>query len=692
MASYNLEDVAQLWYIQLQEDKGTPPWGRFKELLNLRFRPPLRAAPLFELAECRQTGTVEDYSNKFQALLPRAGRLAEAQRVQLYTGGLLPPMSHAVHIHYPETLAASMSLARQVEMMGLAQQAQPPGRSVCGAWLPPPGAQGTRPPLPTPPAGATPLPPERQPLKRLSQEEQAERRRHDLCFNCNEPYNRGHNRVCRRIFFMDGIEIEGADDDQTSPNQGEDAPVFSLQAIAGVPIYKSLQVQASLGAATVVALLDTGSTHNFIAEAAARQTGLHIQRRPRLTAMVANGERVSCPGVIRRAPVIIKGDRFYVDLFVMPLAGYDLVLGTQWMVTLGRVTWDFIDRTISFAYQGRSMCWSDVEAGPLSWVTTVSATEGLLDDLLQAFDSVFAEPSGLPPQRARDHTIILKPGAAPVAVRPYRYPAAHKDELERQCAAMIAQGIVRRSDSVFSSGVLLVKKQDGAWRFCVDYRALNALTVKDAFPIPVVDELLDELHGTRYFTKLDLRSGYHQVWMRPADIHKTAFCTHDNLYEFLVMTFGLCNAPTTFQALMNDVLRSFLCRFVLVFFDDILIYSRTWADHSRHIRAILDELRCHVLFIKRSKCSFGASSVAYLGHVISAQGWPWIRPRCRLSTTGQYRARRVRCAASWASPDTTASSSTTTARTRPLSPHYSRRRGSPRTTIPWQPSKRSKMP
>jgi hypothetical protein len=245
--------------------------------------------------------------------------------------------------------------------------------------------------------------------------------------------------------------------------------------------------------------------------------------------MVANGERVSCPGVIQRAPVIIEGDQFYVDLFAMPLVGYDLVLGTQWMVTLGRVTWDFIDRTISFAYQGRSVCWSNDATRPQPQVTAVSATEGLLDDLLQAFDSVFAEPSGLPPQRARDHAIILKPGAAPVAVRPYLYHAAHKDELERQSVAMIAQGIVRRSDSVFSSPVLLVKKQDGAWRFCVDYRALNALTVKDVFPIPVVDELLDELHDARYFTKLDLRSSYHQVRMRPADIHKTALHTHDGL-------------------------------------------------------------------------------------------------------------------------------------------------------------------
>ena len=479
----------------------------------------------------------------------------------------------------------------------------------------------------------------------------AERRRQGLCFNCNEPYTRGHNRFCKRLFFVDGVEVDDAVDASEAAHAateapGAEAPCYSLHAVAGVPVADTIQITVSVGAASLLALLDSGSTHSFIGEDAARRTGLPIQDRPRLTATVANGERVACPGVIRNAPFSINGTAFHTDLFVMPLAGYEVVLGTCWMGTLGPIVWNFADRAMSFHQDGRTITWAGVPSSSAASLRTIAAASGtLLDELLTAYEDVFATPSGLPPQRTWDHAIVLKPGSAPVAVRPYRYPAAHKDELERQCAAMIQQGVVRRSDSPFSSPALLVHKADGSWRFCVDYRALNALTVKDAFPIPVVDELLDELHGARFFTKLDLRSGYHQVRMRAEDIHKTAFRTHDGLYEFLVMPFGLCNAPATFQALMNDVLRAYLRRFVLVFFDDILIYSTSWADHLRHLRIVFELLRQHRLFVKRSKCCFGVDVVAYLGHTISAAGvamdpskvqaiHEWPRPRSARAVRG----------------------------------------------------------
>lgn len=188
--------------------------------------------------------------------------------------------------------------------------------------------------------------------------------------------------------------------------------------------------------------------------------------------------------------------------------------------------------------------------------------------------------------------------------------------------------------------------------FVFDYRGLNAITVKDRFPIPTVDELLDELHGSTVFSKLDLCSGYHQILLAPEDTIKTTFRTVDGHFEFLVMPFGLSNAPSTFQATMNDVFRSFLRKFVLVFFDDILVYSTDWESHLRHLRQILHTLAHHQFFTKFSKCYFGVTQVDYLGHVISSAGVAADPLKSMPFRIGQHQLQPLNFVDFWDSPST----------------------------------------
>jgi hypothetical protein len=263
-------------------------------------------------------------------------------------------------------------------------------------------------------------------------------------------------------------------------------------------------------------------------------------------------------------------------------------------------------------------------------------------------------PEGLPPVREVDHKIELIPGSSPPSRPTMRMSATELEELKSQLEELTKSGFIRPSKSPFGAPVLFVKKKDGTMRMCVDYRALNNITIKNSYPLPLVEELFDRLQGAKYFTKIDLRSGYHQIRIVDGDIPKTAFRTRYGHYEFLVLPFGLTNAPATFMHLMHQTFRDQLDDFVIVFLDDILIFSKTLEDHERHVRTVLDILRKEKLYAKESKCELFKSEVEFLGHHVGGNGirmmeskvkavqeWPTptksTHVRSFLGTAGYYR-------------------------------------------------------
>jgi hypothetical protein len=325
MASYNLEEGAQMVVHASSGGREytvvAPLQGPHQPLL-------WAAAPICTTVRARRLPTHRhghQVPDRFQALLPHAGPLAESQRVQLFTGGLLPPIRNVVRIHNPQTLAGAMSLARQLEQMELCTPAPIQTKPASRGLLPAPTPCPT---LPAPAADKSAAPPVKvdgPPVKRLSWEEQEEHHCLSLCYNCNEKYSRGHNRTCRRIFFVNGVEITD-DDAATDAEQATETPVFSLHAVAGVPTCDTMQVRVSFGATTLVALLGTESAHNFsrmwrgVPTCPSSPGRVSRQRWPMV--------RIMCPDVLRQAPISIVNTEFNTDLFVMPLAGYDLVLGT----------------------------------------------------------------------------------------------------------------------------------------------------------------------------------------------------------------------------------------------------------------------------------------------------------------------------------------------------------------------------
>ncbi|GAU37691.1 hypothetical protein TSUD_164940 [Trifolium subterraneum] len=498
----------------------------------------------------------------------------------------------------------------------------------------------------------------------LSYNELMERKQKGLCFKCGGPFHPMHQCPEKqlRVLVIDededgeeeakilAVEVDESDDEE----KGE-MIVLNLHHIAH-DTHHTVKFQGYIGGVEVLILVDSGATHNFISQKLVHQMEWPIEDTPEMKVKLGDGFQTATKGVCKGLGMFIGDFQLSPNMHLFELGGIDVVLGIEWLKTLGDTIMNWKKQTMSFWWEGRwvtlrgkegcqkqivalqsilnrpkpnlqGVLWELEKGEPNTMKKQLIISQQLtrqqqteLEAVLKKYESVFNEPSGLPPKRAMEHAIRLVEGQDAVSVRPYRYPHHHKNEIEKQIKDMLATGVIRHSTSAFSSPVLLVKKKDNTWRMCVDYRALNKVTIPDKFPIPVIEELLDELRGARFYSKLDLKSGYHQVRVKESDVCKTAFRTHEGHYEFLVMPFGLMNAPSTFQSLMNTVFRSVLRKHVLVFFDDILVYSQDWNSHLVHLEEVLSLLVDHSLVANRKKCQFAQRSVEYLGHLISEEG------------------------------------------------------------------------
>ena len=394
-----------------------------------------------------------------------------------------------------------------------------------------------------------------------------------------------------------------------------------------------------------VTLIDPGATHSFMSSRMAVLA--NVPSSPLLgdwQVSLPSGDVLRVAWVYKNCKITVGDHSLEVNLIPLDMVDLDVILGMDFLEKHQAVV-DCFRKTVLFRSPGKpeftfcgernnlSTCLISalsaeklLKKGCEAYLAhVVSTSVGVLSisDILvvEEFIDVFPEDlPGLPPAREIDFTIDLPPCTTPISQAPYRMAPAELHELKIQLQELVDKGFIRPSISPWGAPVLFVKKKDGSLRLCIDYRKLNQVTVRNKYPLPRIDDLFDQLRGAKVFSKIDLRSGYHQLRIRESDVQKTAFRSRYGHYEFLVMPFGLTNAPAAFMDLMNRVFRPYLDQFVIVFIDDILVYSRSMKQHARHLRIVLKTLRDAQLYAKFSKCEFWLDKVGFLGHIVSAEG------------------------------------------------------------------------
>eukprot|EP00253_Pinus_taeda_P029380 PITA_29380 len=475
--------------------------------------------------------------NAFEALAFRTWGLPDGFYTECFISGLKEAIKAQVLLHHPPTWTEACKVACNVER-ALASQYSRPNFSAKGH---PPQAHNTT-----------------QTLKVQKEPKFFQIDANDYSSTEEDPPLEEH---------------EPLEEDNQKDNVS-DEPIILLHALAGISSPQTLKIRGFIKHRPIVVLIDSGSTHNFIHQKVAEVVHCFVRAVSNFQVQIADGGTMKCEGHYENVKLQMGDYQLKTHMFAIHMGGCDIVLGADWLRTLGPITMDFQELYMSFKQKNYTHTLRGLQAGTPSIISShrmekllkkgnhgvvaqfnaIQAVETKpppihpeMQQILKNHLSVFDKPHELPPSRGEhDHSITLVPGAQPPNVHPYKYPFTQKNEIEKVIKELLEAGVIHPSISPYSSLVVMVLKKDGEWQMCPDFRALNKLTVKDKFPIPVLDDLLDELNGAQFFTKLDLRSGYHQIRMKEVNIPKTAFKTHEGHYEFLVMPFGLCNVPSTF--------------------------------------------------------------------------------------------------------------------------------------------------
>jgi hypothetical protein len=374
-------------------------------------------------------------------------------------------------------------------------------------------------------------------------------------------------------------------------------------------------------------LFDTGATHSFITASWVEAHNLPITTMSTPIQIDSAGGRIRAHSICLNVSVEIRGIVFPANLIVMGTQGIDVIQGMNWLDKYQAII-SCDKRIIKLVSPlGEEVVAELISPEPRKRSCHQMAIDSKEPDSLEIikvvseFPEVFPEDLlGMPLERKVEFAIELLPGIAPISKRAYRVSGPELVELKKQIDELSEKGYIRPSTSPWATLVLFVEKKDGTRRMCIDYRALNEVTIKNKYPLPRIEDLFDQLRGASVFSKIDLRSSYHQLKIRPSDILKTAFITKYGLYEFTVMSFGLTNAPAFFMNLMNSVFMDYLDKFVVVFIDDIIIYSQSEEEHVNHLKMALQRLREHQLYAKLSKCEFWINEVLFLGRIINKEG------------------------------------------------------------------------